>query len=45
MTTVLVVAQICAHDFVRAVLIELYLLSFLLADGYPTKMIKRTHLQ
>jgi hypothetical protein len=28
MTTMLVVAQICARDFVRALLIERYLLSF-----------------
>jgi len=45
MTTVLVVARICARDFVRAVPIELLFAVYLLAGGYPTKMIKITHLR
>jgi hypothetical protein len=46
MTAIRVAAQIFfARIFARADASEVYLLGFLLADGYPIKMIKRTHLR
>jgi hypothetical protein len=45
MTAIRVVAQFFARIFARAGPSEVYLLGFLLGDGYPIKMIKRTHLR
>jgi hypothetical protein len=45
MTAMLVVAQISARLLACASSIILHLLDFLVADGYPMKMIKITYLR